>query len=97
MIAASSSIWISSPQQLKKPLKILSKLDPLWQNFLDPCMVYVQKYHIHSSKCTVSAFKVYAIGAVNLGEIHLSLNMIFPTMWYVQPEKAETSLPICAV
>ena len=28
---------------------------------------------------------------------YMSLNMRFPTMWYVRPAQAQTSLPICAV
>ena len=28
---------------------------------------------------------------------HLSRDMRFPTMWYVRPAKAKTSLRICAV
>ena len=30
-------------------------------------------------------------------KVNLSRNMRFPTMWYVRPTKAQTSLRICAV
>ena len=38
------------PLPVIKQKKILSELDPLWQNILDPRMNYFQKYHTFTSE-----------------------------------------------
>ena len=51
--------------------------------------------NLSSAAFVIGALKVYSIPAIH-SKI-LSRNMRFPTMWYVQPAKAQTSLRLRTV
>ena len=63
-------------------------------------MIFLRELVLKNSLSLTLAYAYIGLSIIYIAHvynIYFSHNMRFPTMWYVRPAKAQTSLRICAV